>query len=311
VKLRTAAGPILASLALLATGCASAPSAGGWQKVGGPLRNVSGMALASHVVSPRGAATSQFLVVHDNKGPGEPRVGAVDVGRSVRYRPIPWPWGGEPPVDLEAVTAVPGTPGSFLALTSGGRLLHLRYGGGAIGVLHESQLPELTEAANLEAFAVQRLGGDTVALWADRGDGDTPAVLYWGLYDPVADVVTPQGKREVKVPFPAGSHTRHVSDLKLDPDGTVWGTAASDPGDSGPFEAAFYRLGTVSVDRGRARFAPLDAPRPLWTTRRKVEALELLPGEAGLVYFGADDESAGGWVYVGRRRPPQEQQQQP
>ena len=304
MKHRTAAGPILVCLALWATGCASTPSSGGCQKVGGPLRNVSGMALASHEVSPQGAATSQFLVVHDNKAAGQPRVGAVDVGPSVRYRPLAWPRGGEPPADLEAIASVPGTPGSFLALTSTGRLLHLRFsGGGAIDVLHESQLPGLPESANLEGFAVQSVGGEGVALWADRGDGDRPAVLYWGVYDPVADVVTPQGRQPIKVSFPPGGHTRHVTDLKVDRDGTLWGAAASDPGDAGPFESAFYRLGTVSADDGRATFVPDASPRPLWTTTRKVEALELLPGAAGLVYFGADDETAGGWLYVGRRQP--------
>ena len=300
-----AAAPILASL-FLAAGCATSPAPrGGWQQIGGPLRNVSGMALASGGPQEAAPATPHFLVVHDNKNPGEPRAGLVTVGgRSpappVAYRPLPWR-AEEVPADLEAVCPVPGTPGSFLAMTSAGRLLHLRTSGDGVDVLHASVLPGLKSSPNLEGFAVQSVGGATVAAWAERGSGDEPGVLYFGTYDPVADVVALAGSVEVSVPYPAGANTRHVSDLRIDPGGVVWATAASDPGDQGPFESALYELGTLRAEQGAPAFEPNPRLTPRWKTNRKVEALELLPGDNGLVYFGADDESAGGWVYVGHR----------
>lgn len=302
-----AAGAILVSLALAATGCASAPEPGGWQKIGGPLRNVSGMALVFHGPQKVGANTPRFLVVHDNKNAGEPRVGLVNVGgpaplRPVAYTPLRW-HGAELPIDLEAICQVPGTPGSYLAATSAGKLLHLRESGGGIDVLHESILPGLKKLPEIEGFAVQSVGGETVAVWAARGQGDEPGVVYYGTYDPVADVVKLAGKADVKVPFPAGPHTRHVSDLRIDRAGVVWGTAASDPpGDRGPFESALYELGTIGLKGGKVAFDPNPQPAPRWKTTRKVEAFELMPGDEGLVYFGADDELAGGWVYIGRRR---------
>jgi hypothetical protein len=261
------------------------------------------MALASQQFTPDGATTSQFLVVHDNKATGEPRIGVAIVDDSVRYRPLAWPPNVSPPADLEAICALPGTPGSFLALTSAGRLMHLRYSGDdSLAVLHESSLPGLRRSPKLEAFAVQALADQTVAVWAERGGGEKPGILYWGTYDPVADVVSLGGTANVPVPFPAGKNTRHITDLRLDRDGVMWGTAASDPDDGRAYEAAFYRLGTITMNGDHPGFTAEEPPRRLWTTTHKVEAMELMPGLPGQVYFGADDESAGGWIYVGKRR---------
>jgi hypothetical protein len=290
-------------LPMLTTACS--PGTHGWQQVGGPLRNVSGMALEYQEKSKVGPGAVGFLVVHDNKTPDEPHVGVVlfSYQKGVRYRPLLWPMRVEPPVDLEAVCPVPGTPGSYLALTSRGRLLHLRYGGSRpdlIEVLHESMLPGLEKNPNLEGFAVQSIGGRSVAVWAERGDGDKPATLYWGTYDDVADAVALLGQAEVRVPYPSGANTRHVTDLRIDGAGTVWAAAASDPGDEGPFRSAVYAMGTIHVN-GEAVDLRLNPDlAPLWTFSRKVEAIEFVPGARGRVYFGADDEIAGGWLYVGR-----------
>ena len=308
MNVKTAAASIFACTLISFGGCTvSSEPVGGWQKIGGPLRNVSGMALVSHEPPtpqrPR-HNTSHFLVVHDNKSPTEPRVGLVTVDGPlpfpVVYSPLRWRH-QDLPADLEAVCPVPRTPGSFLAMTSAGRLLHLRLSDGGVDVLHDSVLPGLKKTPNLEGFAVQSLGGQTVAAWAERGDGDEPGVLYFGTYDPVADAVTLAGRGKVTVPFPATPDTRHVSDLRIDETGAVWATAASDPGDRGPFRSALYELGTLRAADGRVTFEPNGNLAPRWTTNRKIEALELLPGEQGLVYFGADDEAAGGWVYIGRR----------
>ena len=297
---------LFALVPLLAAGCATGPRQG-WQKVGGPPQNVSGMAFVG-TNSSSGAGPVEFLVVHDNKRPDEPHVSSVffSYATGVSYRRLAWPENVAPPVDLESICPLPETPGSFLALTSAGRLLHLRYhgrgaGAEALEVLHESILPGLEQHPNLEGIAVQTFGGKTVAVWAERGDGDKPATLYWGAYDAVADTVTPQGRATVSVPYPSGRNTRHVTDLRLDGGGVVWGTAASDPGDEGPFESAVYALGSIHLEGDRIVFQPDRAPTRLWTARRKIEAIEFVPGRDGRVYFGSDDESAGGWLYVGRR----------
>jgi hypothetical protein len=293
-------------LPMLTAACS--PSTHGWQQVGGPLRNVSGMALVGQGADEVGPTRVEFLVVHDNKAPDEPHVGAVvfSYENGVQYRRLAWPRRVEPPVDLEAICPLPGTPGSYLALTSRGRLLHLRYGGSRsdepLEVLHESTLPGLEKNPNLEGFAVQSLGGRSVAIWAERGDGDKPGTLYWGTYDDVADAVTLRGQADVAVPYPSGRNTRHVTDLRLDGAGTVWAASASDPGDNGPFESAVYAVGTIQVRGDAVEFRQNPELTRLWSFPRKVEALEFQPGADGRVYFGADDESAGGWLYVGQPR---------
>ena len=102
----------------------------GWRHVGGPLYNVSGMAYVG--VDP-GRGGEQFLVVHDNKKPGEPHAGIVTLRTGkARYTRLRWPDRAGMPVDLEAISPLPDAPGRFLALESGGRLFHLRYAGGGL-----------------------------------------------------------------------------------------------------------------------------------------------------------------------------------
>jgi len=274
-----------------------------WLQVGGPLRNVSGMALVNAGEPSSGVA---FLVVHDNKAPTEPHVGAVTFGerQGLRYHQLSWPANVAPPVDLEAICPIPGQSGSYVALTSAGRLLHLRYdGGAAIDVVHESTLPGLEQRANIEGFALQSLGGRTVAVWAERGDGNKPATLYWGSYDEASDAVTLQGQAPVRVPFPSGHNTRHVTDLRLDGAGVVWAAAASDPGNKGPFVSAVYAIGVLRAEGEALKFQPNPQPTRLWTFARKVEALELQSGARGRMFFGSDDEDMGGWLYVGQPEP--------
>ena len=275
-----------------------------WQQVGGPLRNVSGMALVDTGDASPGV---EFLVVHDNKAPAEPHIGAVVYGgqKGLQYRALTWPANSATPVDLEAICALTGKPGSYLALTSAGRLLHLRFTGRrALEVVHESTLPGLEQRANIEAFAVQKIGTRTVAVWAERGDGQKPATLYWGTYNEVSGSVTLEDQVTVRVPYPSGHNTRHVTDLQLDGAGVVWSAAAIDPGNKGPFVSAVYAIGTVRVEGESVKFQPNRRPTRLWTFARKVEALELRPGADGRMYFGSDDEDAGGWLYVGPPEPP-------
>ena len=161
-----------------------------------------------------------------------------------------------------------------------------------------TRLPDVPQGANFEGFCVEKLDGRLDAAWAHRGQGDEPAVLFWGSYDLPDDAITKQGSAEIRVPVPAGTNVRPVSDLRIDPGGTVWITAASDPGDDGPFESAAYAAGTLTdAGGGLYRFHANPLPARLWTFRKKVEAIELVPGSGGHVYFGSDDEKQGGWVY--------------
>lgn len=277
---------------MFAAACAS--PVGGWQRVGGPLYTVSGMAFTGA----EGRGATPFLVVHDNKKPDEPRVGELAVGAGPpRYRHLRWPAGATLPVDLESVSGIPDAPGRFLALESSGRLFHLRYDGRRLDVLHVSKLPDVRPGANLEGLSVQKLGGRLIVVWADRGDGQQPGRVFWGAYDLPADAVAKWGEAEIVVPYPRGGGTRHVADLRVDAGGVVWVSACKDPGDEGPFHSAVYAIGTLLTDANAVRFHPNPSPARLWTFGHKVEAIELVPGRRGGVFFGADDEKKGGWVY--------------
>jgi hypothetical protein len=283
----------VAALPFLATACA-APAAAGWQRVGGPLYTVSGLAFTGT----GGRGDSRFLVVHDNKEPGEPHLGELTLGAGpLRYRHLRWPRGETPPVDLESVSAIPDAPGRFLALESRGRLFHLRFDGGAPDVLHVSNLPGVAPGARFEGLSVQKLGGRLIIVWAHRGDGKHPGRIFWGDYNPVEDAVTQQGEAEIVVPYPRGAGTRHVSDLRVDPAGILWVSACKGVGNEGPFHSAVYAIGTLETDADAIRFHINPMPTRLWTFGHKVEAIELVPGRRGGVFFGADDEKKGGWVY--------------
>jgi hypothetical protein len=272
-------------------------NAAAWSQVGaGKLSAISGMALLQQKED-----QTEFLVVHDNKWINEPRLGVVTAsGGKVEYRPLAWPNGENTPVDLESISAVPEQPGQFLALTSGGRLLWLSVTTGQVAVLADFMLPELPIEANIEGFSAQQFGDLLVAVWGHRGAGAQPGILFWGLLDLPKKQITAVSQFNLTVPFPSPSdrNTRHITDLKLDFDGVVWGTAASDPGDAGPFVSAIYTLGVLHVLQPQGiEFEPDTHLTRLWTFQKKVEAVELVPGPQGAIAFGTDDENNGGWLY--------------
>ncbi len=68
-----------------------------------------------------------YLVVHDNKKKEDARLALVTIqgDEPPQYRALTWP-GNKLPVDLEALTSVPGQPSSFMAVTSAGTVYHIR-----------------------------------------------------------------------------------------------------------------------------------------------------------------------------------------
>lgn len=96
-----------ALLTVLGTGAAGAD--GAWQKVGDDARSgVSGLAYEGPSEDGTGV---RALAVHDNKRSGQRRLsrithreGSEDIAQLT--------WDGPEPVDLEAVEAIPGMPGS-------------------------------------------------------------------------------------------------------------------------------------------------------------------------------------------------------
>lgn len=285
---------ITAPLLLLTIGCvhAHAPE---WAKVGdGMLGGVSGVAVASHQPE-----RSELLVVRDNKVDREPRLARVTVadGRTLAQE-LAWPEGSPWPADLEAVSAVPGKPGHFVGLASAGQLYHVTVTGDSVALVGEPitmPAPDGIQEPNYEGFRIQEIGGTLAAVWADRGEEQSPATLFWGSFD-LEKGPRVEGRAEIRVPFPTQGDVRDVSDLDVDAGGVVWGSAASDSGDDGPFASAVYALGALrKTERKALLFTPSPSLTRLRTFSRKVEGIALVPGAAGGIALGTDDEKQGGW----------------
>ncbi|MFF3171932.1 hypothetical protein ACFVQ0_04880 [Streptomyces sp. NPDC057900] len=304
---------VIASATALCAFLAAAPPATGapgpdddWQRVGsGILGGVSGMALVEGAPVARGLADA--VVVRDNKGDNESRVATVRLrpGQAPAVRELPWL--GVLPADLEALDAVPGRPGHYIAVASRGDAYHITVADGRAVVRGGPvALPGRHDGDNYESFALHRdRSGRTFAVWATRGSGPREAVVSAAsvrvdAQGPEFGTVT--ARQELAVPFPNEDEVRHASDLKVLDDGTVMVSSASDPNvDDGPFASAVYEAGRLTVNAAHdavLRLKPKDdlVPFALFTKRdnRKIEAIAFAPDR--LTVWGTDDENYGGSV---------------
>jgi hypothetical protein len=269
-----------------------------WQPVrGGSAYGISGIATLSQQ-----KGIVELLVVHDNKKPDQGRVSIVKLGGNVQpqYLPLRWQEGIELPRDLEGLTAVPGKPLTYMALTSEGKVYHfsLNRTEDAIAVIKVFDLPSVPPESNLEALALTQVDGKVIAVWAHRGEGKQPALLYWGHLNLQTYQISLIGTATLKVPLD-NPHVRHISDLKVDDAGVVYVTSASDSGDDGPFQSAVHVAGVVGRQGEILTFRPTLRLVPSYRDKyHKIEAIELLPGTTAGIVLGTDDESMGGSVFI-------------
>lgn len=298
----------LVTLALAAPARAGAPAepapqSGGWQRVGDDAASgVSGLALSGKAAAD-GAVDA--LVVHDNKKPGQSRISRVTFRPSAPKdtKVTPVAWDGMEPKDLEAIEAVPGAGGEFVALASRGLVYRLHVDGDTARVLDLTPLPAIPEGADFEGFALGTSAhGKTVAVWADRGAGaDRPATVFAAPFSFNQYGEAEFGsvrKAELRATYPKGD-VRHVSDMSVTKSGRIMVSSASDAGDEGPFASAVSEAGRVSLNaKGSAATLRIAAPRsaPDRFDGRKIEAVECLPGADGRALLGTDDENLGGFV---------------
>lgn len=296
--LRRMAGLTAATALLTTLGSAPAGAADAWQKVGTDARSgVSGLAYEGRTEDGTGM---QVLAVHDNKRSGQQRLSRI-THRQGSVTVAPLTWDGPEPVDLEAVEAIPGLPGEYLALTSRGILFRLKVAGTSAKVVDYTPMPAIGEGDDFESFALVAQNGKLAALWADRGAGPgRPATLYaapltfaaWG--QPLFGAVT---QRTYRSTYPDDAGTRHISDLAVTATGRIVVGSAADAGDDGPFDSAVSDAGRVTVSAaGRVRVALAASPAVLGTfPQYKIEAVECLPDSADTL-LGTDDENLGGYV---------------
>lgn len=276
-----------------------------WVKVGeginscgndGMLCGISGMALMS-----KAGETVKFLVVHDSKGKNDLRLGILTPSAKPNLKLL----NGFENIntDLEAITSLPDKSNEFLAMSSDGRLFHVTLNAESADVKQKYKFFEdkdnLVRQEELEGLSVQKFGDTIVIIWGDRGEGMPTGKLYWGTLDYATWKVTKVGEMTISGPFPdVNSSERHtISDLKLDKNGLVWSTAAHDPSVKGPFFSSVYLLGHITVNNKVVSYELFKDRPPLWTFKRKIEAIEFVPDASGGIAFGAEDENLGGWIY--------------
>jgi hypothetical protein len=243
-------------------------------------------------ISGLSARSGDSIVVHDNKrDAAKPRVGIVS---SNGHRPLRWT-GARVPDDLEAIAAIPGTTDQFLLLTSKGHFFRAEVSGDEVRARELPRLPRSTNQSEFEGLDVRKSGERIFVIWADRGEDSTPATLSWGALDLPSGRVRDVRSREVTTPS-LGSHTRHISDLRVRPLGDVIASSATDPGDDGPFVSAIRRIGRFTMVGGDIDFQPTAAqPSLRKIDRHKVEAIDFRGSE---MVIGTDDEASGGVIFL-------------
>ncbi|MBD2336751.1 hypothetical protein H6G64_07065 [Calothrix sp. FACHB-156] len=269
-----------------------------WRPVrGGIPFGISGIALIQQQSN-----SLNFLIVHDNKKPGQGRLAIINIkGKNQpEYLALNWP-SKVLPEDLEALTSIPDTNNtSFIALASTGQAYYFKLDADkkTISVIKEFDLPPFPKGSNFEAFSLQDIDGKLIAVWAHRGEAEQPATIYWGFLDLTKYQIILAGSSNFTVPFPNGN-VRHVSDIKVDSAGVVFISAASDPGDDGPFQSAVYVAGSLEYRNNKIVFRQNSQLVPLYRTNyHKIEGIELVPGANGGVIVGTDDENFGSAVYI-------------
>ena len=269
-----------------------------WRPVSGARQdNISGMALVEHI----GQQTT-FIIVNDNKKKEQNHAAIVSIeGRKTpKYTPLKW-LGDDVGTDFEAISSVPGAENNFMAFTSAGRVFHIEINlkENSVKVLKSFDVPQIPQDSDFEGFALQKVGGVLLAVWADRGLDAKPAQLFWAKFDLGNYSFAQIDSTRLKVPYKTGN-TRHISDVKVDRSGAVFISSASDPGNDGPFSSAVYFAGTFDLCGSQKIIfnqSP-DLTRLFTFDYHKVEAFEFVAGASGGMAFGTDDENLGAAIYL-------------
>jgi len=236
---------------------------------------------------------NEIWVVHDNKAPGQPRLGQIKVnGGTALYKPINWP-GALLPFDLEDMAVWP--DGKQVAvLESAGKVTLLKSDSdGGLKMVRHFDLERESSTQNFESLSFFSAGTKTYAFWATRGSDSTASAIYWGVIPDLSNTVEIQGSTIFKTPWPE-LNVRHISSMDIGPKGWIWIASDSDPGDDGPFTSAVYLIGRVDGDRHGVHVKLFTKPE--YSERfpgHKIEAV--VRNNRGLL-VGTDDENLGGAI---------------
>ena len=197
--------------------------------------------------------------------------------------------------DLEAITPGQGQ-GNFLAVEGSSfgdnraRLFELSMNskGGEAQKAHV--LPDFGQEVE-GLVALPREDGSQTVLFGGRGDENGQSTIFWGSLSESGLNFTPEGLKGQKVDSPdLGPGQRSIADLAVDKNGKLWGTAAVDNGDEGPFDSQLYQLGSVTNEPNRPFQVSSNSGVNLPGTKAEAVAFT----SDGQFLVGSDNESFGG-----------------
>lgn len=239
----------------------------------------------------------KLLAVRDSKlESADERVLLVDK-RDGKVSPVKMDWSHTGVArDLEAVTPSMGHSGGFLAVEGSSfgenkaRLFEMSVDGKSGRAEKSHVLPEFGQEIEGVVSLKGQEGHQTV-LFAGRGGNGQQGRIYWGDLSEKGLSFSPEGLQGKAVQAPnLGQGQRDLSELSVDGKGNLWGAAAIDRGDNGPYDSALYQVGTVTSGGSAPFNVKLGESYKL--EHIKAEALALQSD--GKAFVGADNEANGG-----------------
>lgn len=238
-----------------------------------------------------------FLVVHDNKKPEQPRLNILNWQKNQKPTPLtPLNWCDQNlPIDLEAITAIPGHKNNYLVLESKGKVtrIQLEADNAACKTIKQFDLPSATKS-NMESLALHCFGKRCLLAWAERGDDKTPAKFSWAGFNIETNSIekSQSGSFDFKAPYPE-TDLRSISDIAIDSKGAVWVSSTSDPGDDGFFKTALYKIGSFSKEINWTPSKKIAPDTKYENENIKIEALVFTASD---LVMATDDENNGAKV---------------
>lgn len=240
----------------------------------------------------------KYLVVHDNKKKDQLRVGLIDLGADSLYIGLEWPT-ETLPIDLEALSAIPGLENEYIAMGSWGFCywIKLDLQSKTIDLIKEFRIPDSGPPLNFESLLILGESDNLYVAWAHRGSDHEESILYWGSISLFNEdiVISVKDSIFINIPWPLTAK-RHMSDMDMDNNNILWTSATSDPGDEGPYKSAIYKIGLFEIVKENINFSILQSfPKQYVFEKNKVEALTFNDNK---IVFATDDENLGAAINI-------------
>ena len=243
-----------------------------------------------HSISGVSSFKDKWIVVHDNKSNGQPRISLLS--ETYQLRELIWP-NSLLPYDLEAIYSIPNNKNQYVVMESTGVCYRIVLDETTeqIKIEGKFKLPGLNKSMNLEGVALFESDENIKIFYGDRGSNTRPSTLFHADYNVQEDDVKVVGSYSLTL-LEQMPEKRNIADLVFDESGNLWSSATSDPGNDGPFETKIFRIGKISKQGYFTLEKPLKSKKIF--KNEKVEAMTVF--EDGILLL-TDNENFGSRKY--------------